>query len=314
MTGSNKILTVSYGTFSCTLEGFDDPFGTMRGIAEYFRDLAADDRYFGAEPPTPDAEMLQNIAQKEVRQRVEARVGDNGVALRQVAKDEPKSEQASVEDAETLESGPLAFDDEYLLADEPEDVLTVDVSAEPIEEDAPVESVAEKLLRSRAVVSRNIEPQTAEAGEQPNQTDAPSDESAPRKRSRALTQTINSITADLADDDEDEYADEQFSSGILDDVDEADEQAQFEQADETDRVISNIVSEDSSADEAEEEVESPIEPETNVEEEDTFEEELSAAIADASEDQPEETDDLVSEDQASDGAAEEVDADDDDVA
>ena len=141
MVGASKILTVSYGTFSCTLEGFDDSFSTMKAIAEYFRDLASDDRYFGAEPATPDAEMLARIAERETQKRVEAKLGNSGVVLRQ-SEAEPQIGHVAPEAP--------AYEPTY-EAEQPADV---DHDAES------AESVAAKLQRIRAVVARNqaVEP------------------------------------------------------------------------------------------------------------------------------------------------------------
>ena len=54
MDDSTKILAVSYGNFSCRLEGFDDSVETMKAVVSYFHELAGHERFMDMEPQAPD--------------------------------------------------------------------------------------------------------------------------------------------------------------------------------------------------------------------------------------------------------------------
>lgn len=164
MVNSTQILTVSYGTFSCTLEGFDDPFNTMKSIAEYFRDLAADDRYFGAEPPQPDAEMLHRIAEREVNRRVEARVADDGLVLRQIG---PEATSGPLAEA----PAPTVAAPAHTLA--PQSQAAAQPEPQVVAPQASPESVADKLSRIRAAVARARAAEAEDAMVQTYEEDEP---------------------------------------------------------------------------------------------------------------------------------------------
>lgn len=241
MVSSNKILTVSYGTFSCTAEGFEDPLAVVKETTQFFRGVVGEDRFFGAEPPQVDPELANELMRQQITAEAEggqltlrgplaagaASAGALTAALAAGAARPADAGQAPVlPDDDTIEATAEYIEREQLLddyeededdaedldlrnilsddADDMEDVAAEDLAPEPAPA-AETESVAAKLQRIRAVVDSNAAPATEAASEGSSLDDmlgALSDDADEDADDDILSGSISNLL-DAEDDEED---------------------------------------------------------------------------------------------------------------
>lgn len=260
MDDSTKILAVSYGNFSCRLEGFDDSVETMKAVVSYFHELAGHERFMDMEPQAPDMATLARLTEEQTGLPVTVEGEGNSVSLRvdnETAAEDDSLDDSYDEDASEVEEtadteqetlvdqhdtivlnadGAAAEDDNEDLGtpDEDEDTAaaaldetdSVEIDdADSIEEepaavedipDPADESVAAKLQRIRAVVSRDNAADVPAKQDDMND-DAPA--SAPATGVNPLAQRL----ADLAKRNAERAAEEAGVTLDLDDEEEDDD-------------------------------------------------------------------------------------------
>ncbi len=151
--GKSKVLKVSYDTFTCELEGFDDPFAIMEKIVTYFGDRAGQDPDFAAANRDQDIDALvHKLMELSGADAVDAEAIPGGIYLRNADADVPlaeaEPEQTSEPDLQELPQVAMEPAEEPMIMDAPAPAPEPQVLDEPLPEtafDAGTEAEPEPL-------------------------------------------------------------------------------------------------------------------------------------------------------------------------
>lgn len=146
MQNVKQILDVTYGAFSCRLEGFDDPVETMKAVVCFFHELAGDTRFLDMPPQAPDLETLKTLTEEQSGESVAVTQDDRG--LRLVVSD--AGAPAAAEDAPAVDETEASEAPQDTLGVEGEVARAIEPAVDPLDEGA---TVADKLAHIRNVIS-----------------------------------------------------------------------------------------------------------------------------------------------------------------
>lgn len=155
MAENEQILDVTYGNFSCRLEGFEDSVETMKLVVSFFHDLAGHDRFMDVAPQAPDMATLARLTEDQTGAEVDIVGEGNKVSLR-LRKDPAEKDLAADDGSRDAAPDDPYMDDNATFDDAYEDDDLDPMEQAPSEVDASEEidfdaSVSDKLERIRAV-------------------------------------------------------------------------------------------------------------------------------------------------------------------
>lgn len=183
MSEITKVLKVTYGNFSCRLEGFDDSVETLKSVVGYFHDLAGPAMFSEDTAVVPDLETLERVVTEGGAGDVDVTHDDNGIDLRVRSRDISQAVTSQADDADVAfaeldndtDAGTLSgFTDED--TDDTDFVATQDdadqtdddadmIDAEASAPDAMQDDDAEADDAHDTTVASDVEDEIAEADE-----------------------------------------------------------------------------------------------------------------------------------------------------